>query len=31
MFLMKAIQDRYLNSEEDSVAFVMFNVKAEIF
>lgn len=29
MFLMKAIQDRYLNSEdeEDSVAFVMFNVK----
>ena len=29
MFLMKAIQDRYLDSddEEDSVAFVMFNVK----
>lgn len=29
MFLMKAIQDRYINSddEEDSVAFVMFNVK----
>ena len=29
MFLMKAIQDRYLNSDEtdDSVAFVIFNVK----
>lgn len=31
MFLMKAIQDRYLHSEdeEDSVAFVMFNVKGK--
>ncbi|MCD8221070.1 MAG: ATP-binding protein [Clostridiales bacterium] len=31
MFLMKAIQDRYcqINDEEDSVAFVMFNVKGK--
>jgi hypothetical protein len=29
MFLLKSIQDSYINKEEDSVAFVLFNVKGK--